>query len=132
MNPALIQTSTVRHMLFRFTIRHNKVWPFEATPLFCHSCLVHCQSLIFQKFAGAGILSASATRCCWCNCHCHRKWTWWPAFKSWTRLFAFHIVLTPLGKAWIQLFSFQLWVNSKVVWDLSPAGCNTRLILSGV
>ena len=41
--------------LFRFTIRHNKVWSFEATPLFCHSCLVCCQSLIFQKFAGTGI-----------------------------------------------------------------------------
>ena len=40
---------------FWFTIRHNKVWPFEATSLFCHSCRIHCQSLIFQKFAGTGI-----------------------------------------------------------------------------
>ena len=46
---------TVCHTLFRFTIRHNKVWPFEATPSFCHSCLVRCQSIIFQKFAGTGI-----------------------------------------------------------------------------
>ena len=45
----------VRRTLFRFTIRHNKVWPFEAKPLFCHSFLVRCQSLIFQKFAGAGL-----------------------------------------------------------------------------
>ena len=44
--------ATVRRTLFRFTIRHNKVWPFEATSLFCHSCLVRCQSLIFQKFGG--------------------------------------------------------------------------------
>ena len=42
--------------LSRFTIRHNKVWLFEATPLFCHSCLVRCQSLIFPKFAGTGII----------------------------------------------------------------------------
>ena len=28
---------------------------FRRTPLFCHSCLVHCQSLIFQKFSGTGI-----------------------------------------------------------------------------
>ena len=42
-------------MLFRFTIRHNNIWPFEATPLFCHSCLVRCQSLLFQKCAGTGI-----------------------------------------------------------------------------
>ena len=41
----------VRRTLFRFTIRHNKVWPFKATALFCHSYLVRCQSLIFQKFA---------------------------------------------------------------------------------
>ena len=45
----------VRRTLFRFTTRHNKVWPFEATPLFCHSCLVRCQSFIFQKFAGTDI-----------------------------------------------------------------------------
>ena len=45
----------IRRTLFRFTIRHNKVSPFEATPLFCHSCLVRCQSLIFQKFAETSI-----------------------------------------------------------------------------
>ena len=27
------------------------------------------------------------------------------------KLFVFHIMLIPLGKAWIQLFSFQLGVN---------------------
>ena len=40
-------------------------------------------------------------------------------FKSWTRLIAFHIALTPLGKVWIQLFSFQLWVNSREDWFFS-------------
>ena len=46
--PDLLQRSpSGRPTLFRFTIHHNKVWPFEATPLFCHSCLVRCQSLIF-------------------------------------------------------------------------------------
>ena len=46
--------ATVRCTLFRFMIRHNKVWPFKATLLFGHSCLVRCQSLIFQIFAGTG------------------------------------------------------------------------------
>ena len=41
------------------------------------------------------------------------KWTRRYEFKSWTRLIAFHIALTPLGKVWIQLFSLQLWVNSR-------------------
>ena len=35
-------------------------------------------------------------------------------FKTWARLFAFHIV--PLGNLWIQLISFQLWINSRVYW----------------
>ena len=29
-------------------------------------------------------------------------------FKSWTRLFAFHIALITLGKVWIQLFFLQI------------------------
>ena len=52
--------------------------------------------------------------------YCLRKWTWFPKFKSWMRLFTFHIALIPLGKVWIQLFSFQLWVNSRVDWTLQP------------
>ena len=47
------------------------------------------------------------------NSYRHNKWTCLPVFKSWTRLFAFHIVLIPLGKVWIQLFSFHLWVNNR-------------------
>ena len=39
-----------------------------------------------------------------------------PEFKSWTRLFAFHMVLIHLGKVCIQLFTFQLWVNSRTDW----------------
>ena len=38
--------------------------------------------------------------------------------KSWTRLFAFHIMLIPLGKIQILLFSLQLWVNSRAHWAL--------------
>ena len=34
----------------------------------------------------------------WCNCYRLRKWTRRHEFKSWTRLFAFHIALIPLGK----------------------------------
>ena len=52
----------VRRTLFRFMIRHNKVWHFEVTHSFCHSCLVRCQLLIFQKFCGNWyIYLASAT-----------------------------------------------------------------------
>ena len=36
-------------------------------------------------------------------------------FKSWTRLFAFHI---HSGKVSIQQFSLQLWINSRVVTSL--------------
>ena len=35
-------------------------------------------------------------------------------FKTWTKLFAFHIGVIPLGKVGIQLFSPQLWVNSRI------------------
>ena len=48
-------------------------------------------------------------RCLWCNGYHWRKWTWWPNFKSWTRLFAFHVTLIFLGKVWIKLFSLHLW-----------------------
>ena len=52
-------------------------------------------------------------KCPWCNCYCW-KWTWQPDFKPSARLFAFHIVLIPLGKVWIQLFSLQIRANSRV------------------
>ena len=41
-----------------------------------------------------------------------RKWTHITKFKSWLKLFVFHIALIALEKEWIQLFSLQLWVNS--------------------
>ena len=37
-----------------------------------------------------------------------RKWTWQPEFKSWMRLFVFHIALILLEKVCI-----QLWVNNR-------------------
>ena len=48
-----------------------------------------------------------------CNSYFQRKWNWWPEFKSWTKLFAFAIVLIPTVTVSIQLFSSQLWVNSR-------------------
>ena len=58
----------------------------------------------------------------WCNEDCYKRWTQQRKFKSWTRLFEFHIVLVPLGKVSIPLFSLQLWVNSRkdsltLVWQ---------------
>ena len=44
-----------------------------------------------------------------------RRWWqndyWLPEFESWTRQFAFHIALIPLGKLWILLFSLNLRGN---------------------
>ena len=54
----------------------------------------------------------------WCNGYHHRKWTLWPKFKFWTKLFAFHIVLRHLRKVLIQLLNFQLWVNSWADWAI--------------
>ena len=39
-------------------------------------------------------------------------------FKSWLRLFVFHIELIPLGKVWIQLFFLQSWERSCADWVL--------------
>ena len=54
----------------------------------------------------------------WHNGHCHGKWIQGSKFKSWTMLFAFHIVLISLGKVCIKLFSIQRQVNSRVDWAL--------------
>ena len=56
----------------------------------------------------------------WCNGYRRKKWTRRNEFKSWTRLIAFNIALTPLRKVWIQLFPLQLWVNSRTDWVLQP------------
>ena len=37
----------------------------------------------------------------WYNAYCHKKCMQLPDFKSWMKLFIFHIVLIPLGKVWI-------------------------------
>ena len=37
-------------------------------------------------------------------------------FKSYNRLFTFHIALILWGRIWIQLFFFQIWVNRKENW----------------
>ena len=52
----------------------------------------------------------------WYNVYYCKKWTWWPEFKSWMKLFVFQIVLILLGKVCIQLFSLQLLVNSRADW----------------
>ena len=53
-------------------------------------------------------------KCLRCNNYYNRKWT----LKSWTRLFAFRIVLVLLRTSCIQLSSLQLWVNSRADWVL--------------
>ena len=38
--------------------------------------------------------------------------------KFWMRLFAFTIVLIPMGKLWMRLFSLQLWITDRADWAL--------------
>ena len=47
----------------------------------------------------------------WRCVYCHRKWSQWPKFKSWTRLFPFTFMPIPL-------FSSYLCVNSSTVSGL--------------
>ena len=47
-----------------------------------------------------------------------KKLTQLPEFKSWPRLFTFHIALITLGKLWIQLSSLQRHVKNKADWAL--------------
>ena len=45
---------------YNFRLRFAIIkFPFETTTYFCHSCLVCCQSLIFQKFVGSIYLSST-------------------------------------------------------------------------
>ena len=54
----------------------------------------------------------------WYNGYRRRKWTQWLEVISWTKLFAFHKALTPLGKLSIQLFYIEQWESYSVVCDL--------------
>ena len=46
------------------------------------------------------VLKMFQLRCLMYNGYHCRKGTWQPEFESWTKLFAFHIALTPLRKVW--------------------------------
>ena len=48
-------------------------------------------------------------------------WTRRPVFKSWTRQFAFHIVLILMEKAWIQI-TF-VWQQLQENWNLGRSEC---------
>ena len=56
--PVLHQQSIFTPTTRSCTNNHNKIWLFETTTTFCHSSLVCCQSLIFQKFVGSIYFSA--------------------------------------------------------------------------
>ena len=56
--------------------------------------------------------------CLLCHGYCRRKWMRRREFKSWTRLFAFHITLIHTRKVWIQFFVLQQWVASQANWIL--------------
>ena len=58
-----------------------------------------------QAFA---TINKSSWRNLYCNGDYNRKWTWQLEFKSWMRLYAFHVALIPLGKVCIKLFSPHL------------------------
>ena len=61
----------------------------------------------------AGGVSGVMVIVCW-------KWTRRTRFKTWTRLFAFVIVLIPLGKAWLPILSPQLLANYKADYTFQP------------
>ena len=62
------------------------------------------------------------------------KWFQQPEFRIWTRLFAFPIVLMPMGKIWFKLFFFQPWENSWANWALYPwyGNCSRRKTWRGM
>ena len=57
------------------------------------------------------------------------KWTWQLEFKTWTRLFEFHIALIQLGMVCIQLFSLQL-LNCGMATGLGEAKHRIRTCLA--
>ena len=72
-----------------------------------------------MNFSANGLFSLSS-RWSWPIGHDRRKWIRRSEFKSWTRLFAFHIALILFKKVWIQVYSLHLWRASGTVWVLSP------------
>ena len=63
----------------------------------------------------------------WCNHYCYKKTKQIKIKKmdstsrvpSWTRQFAFHIVLILFRKVSIKVFSLQLWVNNRADWVIN-------------
>ena len=113
-------------------------WDFYLVPYCQPSCILHRQFIkCHQLLPSLGLQlnwteirkklnvkkwqrSRRVKRRSWRNGYWRRKYTQLPEFKSWTKLFAFHIALIPLGKIYIQLFSLNLWLNSRVNWALYP------------
>ena len=108
---SIFQVSPRRIRGKKFTIDIRRLLFQPSICSTCDCCYRDCPMNIISTYFGW---------CLWCNGYRRRKWTRRHVFKSWTRLIAFHIALTPLGKVWIQLFSLQLWVNSRIVWVLQP------------
>ena len=84
-------------------------------------------------------------RCWWCNGYRRRKWTRRHEFKSWTRLFAFHLALIPLASTLlttIQGIYPQVWFarqfdQEKNAWDdetceedVGPRGMRQKAVFS--
>ena len=60
-----------------------------------------------------GFILSCYRRRSWCDDYRRRKFTRLLEFKTWTRLFAFHIALITLGKVWILLFFLQLCIDRR-------------------
>ena len=59
-------------------------------------------------------------KCSCCDGYRRTKWIWRAEFKSWTRLFGFHIEPILSGKVCLQQFFLKLWGNSRADWALQP------------
>ena len=94
---------------------YNSISPLSLYQCICncvHICLhlIYSHTIIYCMYALYIILWKRL----WCNGYRPRKWTQSPEFKSWTRLLAFHITLTFLGKICNQLSSLQLRIKSRI------------------
>ena len=107
--PHAYVSSLETEKLIIFLFSKKKICSLQSQQLSCYGC--HCSYVHPERSIS---VVQGLGRCPWCNRYRHWKWAWRTEFKSWTRLFAFHIARIPLGNVCIQLFSLKLWVD----WNL--------------
>ena len=105
--------SVSRHAQFQFPIKGFWKLPHFLNLLlfyFFYSLLQRVSSPVTNSKALFNLCRITGSKIGGYRCG---KCTRCPEFKSWMRLFAFHIALKPLGNVRIQLLFLQLWVDSR-------------------